>query len=135
MGHCTAQESLNYASTRVVVAELMEKHGRTAETVIWAQTALQEPLSLNVPIKTRAGRLLGRAHAKQGDHMLSAAALDSALQATKTGELLFSEALVVRARALVGKAAAAVTPHWSDYTGKQRLAEVMGRMEARGDNR
>ena len=41
----------------------------------------------------------------------------------------------MRARALVGKAAAAATPHWSDYTGKQRLAEVMGRMEARGDNR
>ena len=43
------------------------------------------------------------------------------------------EALTVRARALVGKAASAnssgaSSPHWTDYTGKERLLEVMGRM-------
>ena len=50
--------------------------------------------------------MLGRCHAAMGQHALSIAALDAALEATKTCELLFSEALTVRARALVGKAAA-----------------------------
>ena len=71
---------------------------------------------------------LGRCHAVLNEHLLSVAALDSAIQVAQTGELLFSEALTVRARALIGKAAPAGGPHWTEYTGKQRLVEVMGRM-------
>ena len=94
---------------------------------------MQEPISNNVPTKARAGRLLCRCHAALGDHMLATSALDAALQTTKNGELLFSEALCVRARALVGKTWGASNPaHWSDYTSKQRLLEVMGRMEMEG---
>ena len=92
-------------------------------------------MSLNVVVKARASRLLGRCHAALGDHTLSVAALDAALQVTRMGELLFSECLTVRARALVGKAAGGGSPHWSGYTAKQRLLEVMGRMESSESNR
>ena len=51
----------------------------------------------------------------------------------------FSEALTVRARALLGKAATtggangqSSAAHWTEYAAKQRLHEVMGRM-AGGD--
>ena len=95
----------------------------------------------NLMSKTRAGRCLGRAHAALDEHTLSVAALEAALEGTKTGELLFSECLTLRARALVGKAAAAKageggssSPHWSEATGKQRLQEVMRRMGGGGDN-
>ena len=69
-----------------------------------------------------------------GDHGLSVAALDSALDATKTGQLVLSEALTVRARALVGRRAAHGTsqhasgPHWSEQEGADRLREMVGRM-------
>ena len=63
-----------------------------------------------------------------GEHALSCAALDAALESARTGELLFSEALAVRARALVGKAAAA-SPHWDIGTGKQRVLDVMKQMD------
>jgi hypothetical protein len=82
---------------------------------------------------------LGRCHARLGDHTLSVAALDAALDGTKKGKLLFSEALTVRARALVGKAAttgahgSGSSLHWDEHTGKQRLAEMMGRMDG-GDS-
>ena len=82
------------------------------------------------------GRLLGRCHAALGEHTLSVAALDAALQLAKTGELMYSEALTVRERAQAGKAAAAAGAsssgsglHWDEYTGKQQLMEVMGRMQ------
>jgi hypothetical protein len=84
----------------------------------------------------RAGRLLGRCHAALGEHTLSIAALDAALQLAKTGELVYSEALNVRERAKAGKAAAAAGAsssgsglHWDEHTGKQQLVEVMGRMQ------
>ena len=67
--------------------------------------------------------------------MLSVSALEAAVEASKTGELLFSESMTVRARALVGKAAAAaadsdahVGAHWDVEMGKERVLEVMGRM-------
>ena len=106
----------------------------------------------NVPLLARAGRLLGRCHAKLGEHELSVSALEAALTGTKTGALLYSEALTVRARALVAKAASAASTavgsdpgvsaegtgggvggHWSEATSKERLAEVMGRMEGGGE--
>ena len=97
---------------------------------------------MNVPSIARSGRLLGRCHAALGEHALAVAALDAALEASRAGELLYNEALTVRARALVGKAAtatAAVTvtattyegPHWLEGRGKHRVAEVMGRMSTR----
>ena len=63
---------------------------------------------------------------------------------SKKGQLLLTESLTVRARALLGIEAAADAssgssgggssgPHWSEHTAKQRLHEVMGRME--GDKR
>ena len=67
--------------------------------------------------------VLGRCHAALGDHLLSVAALDSALQTSKAGELLAQEALTTRARALVGKAAGWQGPHWPEYTAKQKLLE------------
>ena len=90
--------------------------------------------------KARAGRLLGRAHAARGEHALACAALEAALQTAKCGALLYSEALVVRQAALLGKAAQAHAmtdgrdgsgsmQNWAEQTG--RLTEVMGRM--RGD--
>ena len=80
--------------------------------------------------------MLGRCHAALGEHTLSVAALDAALQLAKNGELLYSEALTVRERAQAGKSAAAAGAsssgsglHWDEYTGKQQLVEVMGRMQ------
>ena len=68
--------------------------------------------------------------------MLSCAALDAALEATKIGELLYSESLTVRERALVGKHASTKTNdgtssnlQWNESTSRQRVLEVMGRME------
>ena len=43
--------------------------------------------------------------------------------------------MAVRTRALVGKAADGHSPHWSESMGKQRLLEVMGRMDPDGGNR
>ena len=40
---------------------------------------------------------------------------------------LLSELMVVRGRALAGRAAGGAA-QWSEYTGRQRLAEVLGRM-------
>ena len=97
---------------------------------------LQAPANRNVPLQARAARLLGRCHARLGEHGLSASALDAALETTKTGELLYSEALTVRARALVGRGEGAPASgdgsHWDQRTGKQRVQEVMGRMAEGG---
>ena len=95
----------------------------------------QEPRSINMPSKTRGGRLLGRCHAALGDHGLAVAAMDAALETSKTGALLFSEALTVRTRALVGQGASAdgsstqsAGKYWPEHTTKERVLEVMGRM-------
>ena len=85
------------------------------------------------------------------EHTLSVSALEAALDATQTSELLLSEvsersmhvrftsshsrlhqALTVRERGRVGKASGGVAAHWDEETGKQRLAEVMGRMDGEG---
>ena len=90
--------------------------------------------------KARAGRILGRCHAALGESALSSSALDAALEATKAGELLFSECLTVRTRVLLGKTVAAASPtsrqhSWDEQTGKARAEEVMGRMEGGANNR
>ena len=89
----------------------------------------QDPARTNSLSKIRAGRLLGRVHSALGEETLSSSVLDAALDTARTGELLFSESLVVRARALLGRRNSG-TPSsgWSEQTGKERLSEIMGRM-------
>jgi hypothetical protein len=62
--------------------------------------------------------------------MLSVSAFDAAIGLARSGKLLLSEALTVRGRAATGRNAAGGSGlHWDESTGKQRLAEVMGRMQ------
>jgi hypothetical protein len=62
--------------------------------------------------------------------MLSVSAFDAAIGLARSGKLLLSEALAVRGRAAAGRNGAASDGlHWDEETGKQRLAEVMGRMQ------
>ena len=42
--------------------------------------------------------------------------------------MAYQEALTIRGRAAAGVASGGGGPHWSERTGKERLAEVMGRM-------
>jgi hypothetical protein len=119
-----------------MMGELLEQEGRHTDAIAWAQAELQDPSNFNVLSKTRAGRLLGRCHAALNEHTLSVAVLDAALQLAKTGELLFTEALTVRERVMLGNGTSAAgttssssSLHWDEHTGKQQLAEVMGRMQ------
>ena len=77
----------------------------------------------------RAGRVLCRCHAALGEQEYSVAALEAALDAARAGQLVFSESLCVRSRALVGKAASAHnasgSAHWSEAQGRQRVLEVV----------
>ena len=50
-----------------------------------------------------------------------------AWETQQTSNQLLSELMVVRGRALAGRAAGGAA-QWSEYTGRQRLAEVLGRM-------
>ena len=98
--------------------------------------SVQEYRSFNMPNKTRAGRLLCRAHAARNEYSLSVASIDAALEGSKAGELLFSESLTVREKVLVGRAAAAggSGAYWAEQAGKERLSdEAMQRMA--GDRR
>jgi hypothetical protein len=62
--------------------------------------------------------------------MLSVSAFDAAIDLAQSRKLLLSEALSVRGRAVAGKNGAGDTGlHWDVETGRQRLAEVMGRMQ------
>ena len=83
----------------------------------------------------------GRCHTALGEHELAAACLDASRATAKTGELVLSEALAVRERALAGKAAGAGATtdkvggvHWAGEVGRQRVLEVVGRMTG-GDKR
>jgi hypothetical protein len=117
-------------TARVLVAEVFEQQGRHADAIQFAQTDLQDYHNRNVPSKVRAGRVLGRCHAALGQHMLSVSAFDAAIGLARSGKLLLSEALSVRGRAAAGRnRAEGGQLHWDEETGKQRLAEVMGRMQ------
>ena len=69
--------------------------------------------------------------------MLSVSAFDSAIGLAKRGRFLFSEALTVRGRVLAGQGRSIGSElavngsglHWDERTGKQRLEEIMGRMQ------
>ena len=73
--------------------------------------------------------MLGRCHAALGQHELSAAAFDASIELTRTGRLLMSEALAVRGRALAGRGAGGTGGHWSEGNGRDRLVEVLARMQ------
>jgi hypothetical protein len=78
----------------------------------------------------RAGRVIGRCHAALGEHALSVAAFDAAIELARRGRFLLSEALAIRGRVLAGRAGEGVGGlHWDEREGKQRLSEVMGRMQ------
>ncbi len=136
---------ITVASTRCLIAEVLEHLGRWRAAIEWARADLEDVHNRNTTAMTRTGRLLARCHAAVGEHSLSVAALDSALAAAKAGRLLLSEALSVRAMALVsiGRAAGSGgdegprereedSPHWSEQVGRERLLEVMGRMVREG---
>jgi hypothetical protein len=114
----------------VLVAEVFEQQGRHADAIRFAQVDLQDYHNLNVPSKVRAGRVLGRCHAALGQHMLSVSAFDAAIDLARSRKLLLSEALSVRGRAAAGKNGASDSGlHWDEEMGKQRLVEVMGRVQ------
>jgi hypothetical protein len=130
--HCTSLHGITLCTPRVLVSEVFELQGRHADAIRFAQTDLQDDHNFNVPSKLRAGRVLGRCHAAIGQHTLSVSAFDAAIELAQSRKLLLSEALSVRGRAAVGRGAGATEGnelHWDEETGKQRLAEVMGRMQ------
>jgi hypothetical protein len=62
--------------------------------------------------------------------MLSVSAFDAAIELAQSRKLLLSEALSVRGQAAEGRnGAGGGGLHWDEETGKQRLTEVMGRMQ------
>jgi hypothetical protein len=92
---------------------------------------LQDEFNFNATSKVRAGHILGRCHAALGEHTLSVSAFDAAIQLAKRGRFLLSEALLIRDRGLARQEAGKGAIHWdkhTEHTGKQQLAEVMGRM-------
>jgi hypothetical protein len=128
--HCAGTSSMYAVLPRVLVAEVFEQQDRHTEAIRFAQTDLQDYHNLSVVSKVRAGRVLGRCHAALGQHMLSVSAFDAAIGLARSRKLLLSEALSVRGRAATGRNRAGDQRlHWDEETGKQRLAEVMGRMQ------
>jgi hypothetical protein len=62
--------------------------------------------------------------------MLSVSAFDAAIDLARSRKLLLSEALSVRGRAAAGKHGSSKSRlHWDEEMGRERLAEVMGRMQ------
>ena len=99
-----------------------------AGSLVRSQATLADEYNFNTLDRSRAGRVLGRCHAARGEHELSVKAFDAALQLALTGRMLMQECLAVRGRALAGRAVNGAGGHWDEETGKQRLAEVVGRM-------
>jgi hypothetical protein len=95
----------------------------------FAAAELQAEFNFNASSKVRAGHILGRCHAALGEHALSVSAFDAAIQLAGHGRFLLSEALLIRDRGLAGQGAGKGAMHWDEHTGKQQLAEVMGRMQ------
>jgi hypothetical protein len=133
--HCTVISAFNTTTTRVLVAEVFEQQGRHADAIRFAQTDLQDYHNLNVTAKVRAGRVLGRCHAALGEHMLSVSAFDAAIDLARSRKLLLSDALSVQGRAAVGRNGTGESSgvHWNGEVGRQRLAEVMDRMQGPRD--
>jgi hypothetical protein len=128
--HCIVMCAQVPTMARMLVAEVFEQQGRHADAIQFAQTDLQDHHNFSVVSKVRAGRVLGRCHAALGQHTLSVSAFDAAIELAQSRQLLLSEALSVRGRAVAGRNGAGGSGlHWDEETGKQRLVEVMGRMQ------
>jgi hypothetical protein len=128
--HCLNMATFVPTTARVLVAEVFEQQGRHADAIRFAQTDLQDYHNLNAVSKIRAGRVLGRCHAALGQHTLSVSAFDSAIGLAQSRKLLLSAALSVRGRAVAGRnGAGGGGLHWEKEMGKQRLAEVIDRMQ------
>jgi hypothetical protein len=95
----------------------------------FAVAELQADFNFCTSSKVRAGRVLGRCHAALGEHALSVSAFDAAIQLASAGRFLLSEALAIRDRARAGQAAGGSRVHWDERTGKQRVEEMMERMQ------
>jgi hypothetical protein len=99
----------------------------------FAAAEIQDCFNFNAASKVSAGRVIGRCHAALGEHALSVAAFDAAIELARRGRFLLSEALAIRGRVLAGRAGEGVGGgsglHWDDRQGKHRLSEVMGRMQ------
>jgi hypothetical protein len=99
----------------------------------FAAAEIQDCFNFSAASKVHAGRVIGRCHAALGEHALSVAAFDAAIELARRGRFLLSEALTIRGRALVGRAGEGVGGgsglHWDEREGKQKLSEVMGRMQ------
>ena len=93
------------------------------------QAEVSGPFNFVYPSKIQAGEVLGRCHAKLGQHSLSTAAFDAALELAREGRYVWSEMATARARAQAGRDANGVGEHWSVYEGRERMAAVAGRME------
>jgi hypothetical protein len=128
--HCITMCALAPTTARVLAAEVFEQQGRHADAIQFAQTDLQDYHNRNVASKVRAGRVLGRCHTALGQHTLSVSAFDAAIELAHSRQLLLSEALSVRGRAVEEKNGAGGSGlRWDEEMGKQRLAEMMGRMQ------
>ncbi len=129
---CLFNAATAFVSCRALVAERLEEAGRTKAAIRFASAECADPLVHNGPSRARAGRLIGRCHAKLGQHQLSCSALDAALQLAEEGQFLAQAVLTVRARAVAGRAAGGINGHWSELTGRQRLTEAVGEMQLPG---
>jgi hypothetical protein len=128
--YCLSSCVIIGTTARVLVAEVFEQQGRHADAIRFAQTDLQDYHNLNASSKVRAGWVLGRCHAALGQHTLSVSAFDAAIELAHWRKLLLSEALSVRGRAAAGRNGdGGNVLHWDEETGKQRLVEVVGRMQ------
>jgi hypothetical protein len=99
----------------------------------FAAAEIQDRFNFSAASKVGAGRVIGRCHAALGEHALSVAAFDAAIEVARRGRFLLSEALAIRGRVLAERAGGGVGAgnglHWDEREGKQRLSEVMGRMQ------
>jgi hypothetical protein len=95
----------------------------------FAVAELQADFNFSTLSKVRAGRVLGRCHAALGEHALAVSAFDAAIQLASVGRFLLSEALAIRDQVRAGQAAGGNKVHWDEHTGKQRVGEMMGRMQ------
>jgi hypothetical protein len=118
-----------FSNTRPLIAEVLQWQGRYKEAISFAVAELQADFNFNAASKVRAGRVLGCCHAAIGEHALSVSALDAAIELARRGGFLLSEALAIRDRALAGTRGAGSGLDWDERTKKQRVEEVMGRMQ------
>ena len=93
---------------------------------------LHRQFNFNGVSKARAGRVLGRCHAAQGQHTLSVSALDAALQLASTGQWLAETVLALRAQVVAGRAAGSAAGGENSAV-RQRLAVAVARMQLGGE--